>query len=178
MTLFWRFCGLGCDVVPAPHLGWDSLRWAIALRPLASKYASSLFAFGLYNASVFAASILFLSTAYSICEGMGRESGIKKTPLSAPWFYGLYFGLIFLGTGILLFLRDPLIMLMYLSQVVNSVLLPLALICIQLSIIDPQLIGNYVNSRWYNITAWIMTWVMFNLPVMLVVTAIFQNLFG
>lgn len=150
---------------------------AIALRPLAGKYAASLFAFGLFNASVFAASILPLSTAYSICEGMGWESGVDKTPMEAPWFYGLYFGLILLGAGIVLFPNAPLIMMMYLSQVANGVLLPFVLIYVQLLINDRQLMGSYVNSRWYNITAWVTTWVMIGLTIMLVVTTFFPNLF-
>lgn len=151
---------------------------AIALRPLAGKYAASLFAFGLFNASVFAASFLPLSTAYSICEGMGLESGVNKAPAEAPWFYGLYFGLIFLGAGIVLFPNAPLIMMMYLSQVANGILLPFVLIYIQLLINDRRLMGNFVNSRWYNITAWITTWVMVGLTIMLVVTTIFPNLLG
>jgi NRAMP (natural resistance-associated macrophage protein)-like metal ion transporter len=151
---------------------------AIALRPLAGKYASALFAFGLFNASVFAASILPLSTAYSICEGMGWESGVDKKPTDAPWFYGLYFGLIFLGAGIVLYPNAPLIMMMYLSQVANGVLLPFILIYIQLLVNDHNLMGNYVNSRWYNITAWVTTWVMIGLTILLVITTFFPNILG
>jgi Mn2+/Fe2+ NRAMP family transporter len=151
---------------------------AIALRPLAGKYAAALFAFGLFNASLFAASILPLSTAYSICEGMGWESGVGKTPMEAPWFYGLYFGLIVFGAGVVLIPNAPLIMMMYLSQVANGVLLPFVLIYIQLLINDRRLMGNYVNSRWYNITAWLTTWVMIGLTAMLVVTTVFPSLLG
>ena len=151
---------------------------AIALRPLAGKYASALFAFGLFNASVFAASILPLSTAYSFCEGMGWESGVDKKPMEAPWFYGFYFGLIFLGAGIVLYPNAPLIMMMYLSQVANGVLLPFVLIYILLLINDHKLMGNYVNSGWYNITAWATTWVMIGLTMLLVVTTFFPNILG
>ncbi len=151
---------------------------AIALRPLAGKYASALFAFGLFNASVFAASILPLSTAYSICEGMGWESGVDKKPIEAPWFYGLYFGLIFLGAGIVLYPDAPLIMMMYLSQVANGILLPFILIYIQLLINDHKLMGNYVNSRWYNLTAWATTCVMIGLTILLLVTTFAPNILG
>jgi len=151
---------------------------AIALRPLAGKYASALFAFGLFNASVFAASILPLSTAYSVCEGMGWESGVDKKPIEAPWFYGLYFGLISLGAGIVLYPDAPLIMMMYLSQVANGVLLPFVLIFIQLLINDHRLMGNSVNSYWYNITAWVTTWVMIGLTILLLVTTLFPNILG
>lgn len=151
---------------------------AIALRPLAGKYASALFAFGLFNASVFAASILPLSTAYSVCEGMGWESGVDKRPAEAPWFYGTYFGLIFVGAGIVLYPNAPLIMMMYLSQVANGVLLPFVLIFVQLLINDDRLMGNYVNSSWYNITAWVTTSVMIGLTILLVVTTISPKVLG
>ncbi len=151
---------------------------AIALRPLAGKYASALFAFGLFNASVFAASILPLSTAYSICEGMGWESGVDKKPGEAPWFYGLYFALIFLGAGIVLLPNAPLIMMMYLSQVANGVLLPFVLIYILRLINDQRVMGKYANSNGYNITAWVTAWVMMGLTILLVLTTLFPNLLG
>lgn len=151
---------------------------AFALRPLAGKYASGLFAFGLFNASVFAGSILPLSTAYSICEGMGWESGVDKKPMEAPWFYGFYFGLILFGAGIVLYPDVPLIMMMYLSQVANGVLLPFVLIFIQLLINEDGLMGHYVNSPWYNITASVTVWVMIGLTILLVVTILFPNIFG
>ncbi len=151
---------------------------AIALKPLAGKYASALFAFGLFNASLFAASILPLSTAYSICEGMGWESGVDKKPTEAPWFYGLYFGLIFLGAGIVLYPKAPLILMMFLSQVANGVLLPFVLIFVQSLINDDRIMGNYVNSPWYNVTAWVTTCVMIGLTLLLVVTTLFPNILG
>ncbi len=109
---------------------------------------------------------------------MGWESGVDKKPTEAPWFYGLYFGLIFLGAGIVLYPNAPLIMMMYLSQVANGVLLPFILIYIQLLINDHKLMGNYVNSRWYNITTWVTTWVMIGLTILLVVTTFSPNILG
>ncbi len=151
---------------------------AIALRPLAGRYASALFAFGLFNASLFAASILPLSTAYSICEGMGWESGVDKKPTEAPWFYALYFVLIFFGAGIVLFPHAPLIMMMFLSQVANGVLLPFVLIYVLRLMNDRRLMGDQVNSGWYNITAWVTTWVMIALTLLLVLTTLFPNILG
>ena len=109
---------------------------------------------------------------------MGWESGVDKKPIEAPWFYGLYFGLIFLGAGIVLYPDAPLIMMMYLSQVANGVLLPFVLIFIQLLINDNRLVGNYVNSYWYNITAWITTWVMIGLTILLLITTFSPNILG
>ncbi|MDI6871479.1 MAG: Nramp family divalent metal transporter [Bacillota bacterium] len=150
---------------------------AMALRPLAGKHAAALFGFGLFNASLFAASILPLSTAYSVCEGMGWESGVNKTFKEAPWFFGLYTGLIVLAVGIVLIPNAPLILMMYLSQVANGILLPFILIYMQLLINDRRLMGNYVNSRWYNVVAWVTTWVMIALTIILVVATFFPKLF-
>jgi len=68
-----------------------------------------LFAAGLFNASLFAASILPISTAYAVCEGLGFESGLDKKFHEAPVFYWLYTVLIVAGAGVVLFPRLPLI---------------------------------------------------------------------
>lgn len=143
---------------------------AIALRPLAGKYCSWLFAFGLLNASVFAASVLPLSTAYSVCEGMGWESGVSKRFREAPKFFGLYTALIVIGAGIILIPNVPLIFIMVLSQVVNGILLPFILIFMLLLINDKGLMGKYVNGKVFNLIAWITSIVMVVLTVILVIT--------
>jgi NRAMP (natural resistance-associated macrophage protein)-like metal ion transporter len=127
---------------------------AVALRPLAGEYAYLLFAAGLFNASLFAASILPISTAYAVCEGLGLESGLDKRFDEAPAFYWLYTALIVLGAGVLLVPRFPLFRVMVLSQVANGVLLPFVLIFVLLLINDRELMGEHVNSRWYNAVAW------------------------
>src|SRR5437870_5528085 len=101
---------------------------AQALRPLAGEYAYLLFALGLFNASLFAASILPISTAYAVCEGLGFESGLDKRFDEAPVFYWLYTALIVLGGGVLLVPRFPLVHVMVLTQVVNGAVLPFVLI--------------------------------------------------
>src|SRR5437870_1238105 len=101
---------------------------AQALRPLAGRYAYLLFAAGLFNASLFAASILPISTAYAVCEGLGFESGLDKRFDEAPAFYWLYTALIVLGGGVLLVPRFPLVHVMVLTQVVNGAVLPFVLI--------------------------------------------------
>ena len=126
--------------------------WALA--PLAGKYCASLFAFGLFNASLFAASVLPLSTAYYLCEACGWETGIDKRFREAPQFFGLYTALIVLGSAFILIPRFPLLTVMYLSQVLNGILLPVVLIFILLLVNRTDLMGSYVNSRTYNIVAW------------------------
>lgn len=127
---------------------------ALALEPLAGRYTSILFAFGLLNASLFAASILPLSTAFVVCEGMGWEDGVNKKFSEAPQFYGLYSLLIFLGAGIVLLPGIPLFPVIYISQVINGIVLPLILICILVLINDKKIMGSYVNKGVFNFISW------------------------
>src|SRR5947209_4137663 len=143
---------------------------AQALRPLAGEYAYLLFAAGLFNASLFAASILPISTAYAVCEGLGFESGLDKKFHEAPVFYWLYTVLIVAGAGVLLIPRFPLVHIMVLSQVVNGVVLPFVLIFMLLLTNDKELMGEHTNSRGFNIVAWITVIVMIVLTLAMVVT--------
>ena len=118
------------------------------MRPLAGDYAFILFAFGLFNASLFAASILPLSTAYTVCEGLGLESGVDKSFKEAPFFYWLYTLLIAGGALTVLLLPDAqLINVAILSQVLNGVLLPVVIILMLLLINRKDLMGEHKNSR-------------------------------
>ena len=145
---------------------------ALALKPLAGKYCAALFAFGLLNASLFAASILPLSTAYSICEGLGFESGIDRRFRDAPQFYGLYTALIVIGAGVVLIPRFPLLTVMVASQVINGLLLPFILIFMLSLINRKDLMGNYTNSKTFNIIAWIIVIVLIILNLFMLFTLI------
>jgi len=138
---------------------------AQALRPLAGDFAYILFAMGLFNASLFAASILPLSTAYTVCEGLGFESGVGMRFGEAPVFYWLYTILIVAGAGVILTPNLPLVKITILSQVVNGVVLPFVLIFMLLLINKKELMGEYVNSRLFNVVAWATTVVMIGLTV-------------
>jgi NRAMP (natural resistance-associated macrophage protein)-like metal ion transporter len=127
---------------------------AQALKPLAGQYAYILFAVGLFNASLFAASILPLSTAYTVCEGLGFESGVDKKFSDAPFFYWLYTLLIVAGGAVLLIPGLPLVKIAVLSQVVNGIVLPFVLIFMLLLINKKELMGEYVNSHLFNAIAW------------------------
>ncbi len=128
---------------------------AEAMRPLAGDYAFVLFAFGLFNASLFAASILPLSTSYTVCEGLGFESGVDKSFHEAPFFYWLYTLLIVGGAATVLALPDGfLVKFAVLSQVLNGVLLPVVIILMLLLINRQDLMGSYKNSRLWNVIAW------------------------
>jgi len=145
--------------------GADAAR---ALRPLAGKYAFLLFGAGLFNASIFAASILPLSTAYTVCEGLGFESGLDKKFGEAPVFYWLYTILVGAGAAAVLFIPNRLLIkVTVLSQVLNGVLLPPVLIYMLLLINKSTLMGKHVNGRVFNWIAWITA------LILIVITAVY-----
>lgn len=149
---------------------------AFALEPLAGKYASKLFAFGLFGASMLAAFILPLSTAYAICEAFGFEHGISKSYEEAPVFFGLYTALIAIGVALVLLPGLSLYHVMLTSQVVNGILLPPILIFMVLIANDKNIMGEYSNSRLYNVVSWVFTVVLVLLTVLLLVATAVPNL--
>jgi Mn2+/Fe2+ NRAMP family transporter len=152
---------------------------ALALRPLAGPSASLLFAFGLCNASLFAACILPLATAYYVCEGLGFESGINKPLREAPAFYSLYTGLIVLGAGAVLVLRESMqVPIILLSQVANGVLLPFVLVFMLRLSNREDLMGSYRNGRVFNAIAWVTCVTMIVLTLLLVLSSLFPSRFG
>jgi NRAMP (natural resistance-associated macrophage protein)-like metal ion transporter len=128
---------------------------ALAMKPLAGDYAYLLFAAGLFNASLFAASILPLSTAYTVCEGLGFESGLDKTWREAPFFYWFYTLLIALGGATILIPKFPMYQVVIFSQVLNGLLLPLVLVFMLKLINKHELMGKYTNKRWFDVLAWV-----------------------
>lgn len=151
---------------------------AMALRPLAGNAASALFAFGLVNAAIFSACILPLATAYSVCEGLGFESGINKRMREAPTFYFIYAGLIVLGALTVLILPEskqiPIILL---SQVANGILLPVVLLFMLRLCNRKDLMGEYTNSRGFNVIAWITCIVTTFMTLLLVLSGLFPGIF-
>ena len=131
----------------------DAADAAVALRPLAGEWATWLFAGGLLNASVFAASILPLATAYTVCEGLGFEAGVNKKFREAPIFYWLYTLLIGLGAGLILVPGMPLVRVSYLSQVANGFLLPFVLVFMLILSNRSDLMGRLIISKGYNFVA-------------------------
>jgi Mn2+/Fe2+ NRAMP family transporter len=146
---------------------------AEAMKPLAGQYAFILFAVGLFNASVFSASILPLSTAYTVCEGLGFESGVDKKFGEAKFFYWFYTMLIAAGSAVVLIPNFPLVKVIILSQVLNGILLPVVLIFMIRLINRKELMGKYVNKRWMNITAWATSAIVIVLSVALMYITLF-----
>ncbi len=143
-----------------------------ALAPLAGKYAAILFAFGFLNASLFAASVLPLSTSYAICEGLGLERGVSKKFREAPVFFGHYFGVIVLAAILVSLPGVPYISILFLSQVLLGILLPFVLIFVLILVNDKDIMGEYVNRRLFNYIAWATVVIMIGLSVTLLVTQV------
>jgi Mn2+/Fe2+ NRAMP family transporter len=152
----------------------DAADAARALQPVAGRWAAMLFAFGLLNASLFAASILPLSTAHVICEGLGFEAGIDRKFSEAPIFYWLYTILIVVGGGLILIPHAPLWRILVLSQVANGVWLPIVLIFMILLINRRDLMGDQVNGRTFNVIAWITSLTMIALTLVLIYFGLFH----
>ncbi len=146
---------------------------AEALAPLAGDYASVLFAFGLLNASLFAASILPISTAYTICEAFGWESSLDRKFVEAPQFYGLYTLMIFLSAIIILLPDMPLVRIMFYSQVINGILLPFVLVFMLLLVNDRRIMGKYVNGPVMNLLSWVTVIVLAFLSLAMVFFLLF-----
>ena len=142
----------------------------MALRPLAGKHCSWLFAFGLFNASLFAASVLPLCTAYYVCEGLGWEAGVDHSFSEAPQFYTLYTAIILIGVVVVLIPGFPLFFIMVFSQVVNGILLPFVLIFMLLLINRRDLMGEFVNGRVWNAVSLFIIVSMIVLTLLMVVT--------
>jgi len=133
----------------------DAGQAAAALEPLAGRYASVLLAIGLLNASLFAASVLPLSTAYTVCEAFGFESGVDKRFMEAPIFFTLYLVIIVLGALPVLVPHAPLLTMIFWSQVISGMLLPVIVIAMIILINDKSLMGKHVNGRAFNLIAWV-----------------------
>ncbi|MEK6744682.1 MAG: divalent metal cation transporter [Nitrospirota bacterium] len=174
MTVFIAFfivLSTGTILHPAGVIVDSAEHAAQALQPLAGDFASHLFAVGLLNASFLAAFVLPLATAYGLSEAFGWESGINKTFREAPQFLGFYTGFIVIGAGVILLPNAPLIKIMYLSQTINGMLLPVVLVIMLRLINDASIMGEYVNSKRMNVVAWFTVAVMIVLTVMLLVTS-------
>ncbi len=175
MTVFIAFfivLATGTILHPAGVVVDSAEQAALALEPLAGDFASHLFAVGLLNASFLAAFVLPLATAYGLSEAFGWESGINKTFKEAPQFLGFYTAFIVIGAGMILVPTMPLIKIMFLSQTINGILLPIVLVIMLRLVNDKELMGEYVNSKRMNIITWITVAILILLTVMLVLTSV------
>jgi len=143
---------------------------AVALKPFAGAFASQLFAFGLFVASVFSATILPLATAFYVCEAFGFEAGINKKLKEAPQFYILFTAIIAIAVAIILIPNAPLIAITIWSQVINAMLLPIVLLSMIIIVNNKRIMGNFVNNTFQNVVGWSTTVILIALTVMLIIS--------
>ncbi len=146
---------------------------AVALKPLAGALASQVFAFGLFIASVFSATILPITAAFYICEAFGFEAGIDKKLKEAPQFYTLYTAILIIAAGVILIPKAPLITITLWSQRINGILLPVVLISMLIIINKKDVMGKYVNKPVNNIISWITVSILIVLSLALLITSLF-----
>jgi Mn2+/Fe2+ NRAMP family transporter len=148
---------------------------AMALKPLAGALASQAFAFGLFIASIFSATILPIATAFYVCEAFGFEAGIDKKWEEAPEFYVLYTSILVIAAGIILLPNAPLILISLWSQVLNGMLLPVVLVCMMLLVNNKRIMGIYVNKSINNIVGWTAVTVLIGLSFILLIMPFFKR---
>ncbi len=151
---------------------------AMALKPLAGAFASYLFAFGLFIASIFSATILPLATAFYVCEAFGFEAGIDKKWEDAREFYVLYTIILVLSALIILLPNAPLILISLWSQVLNGLLLPIVLVCMILLVNNKKIMGEHVNKPLNNIIGWSAVIILILLSLTLLVLPLVEKLLG
>ncbi|MEP7200041.1 MAG: Nramp family divalent metal transporter [Chloroflexota bacterium] len=145
---------------------------ALALEPIAGRFAEQLFAVGLLGASLLAASVLPLTSAYAVCEAFGWERGLQQSTEDAPIFYGLYTGIIVVGAALALIPGVPLFTLLLLAYDVNGILLPLMLFLMLRLANNRRLMGAHVNGRIANIFAYGTAIVLMILTALLIVSSV------
>jgi NRAMP (natural resistance-associated macrophage protein)-like metal ion transporter len=150
---------------------------ASALKPLAGAYAEMLFAIGLFGASMLAAGVLPLATAYSISEAFGFEKGVSSSFREAPIFIGVFTFLVVLGATVAMMPGLSLIHVLIVTQVINGILLPVILVVILKLVNNRELMGSHVNGPLYNVAAWLTTLAVSVLSLLVVISTLFPNLF-
>jgi Mn2+/Fe2+ NRAMP family transporter len=151
---------------------------ALALAPVAGEYAKNLFAVGLFGASMLAAGVLPIATAYSVCEAFGFEKGVSYTFREAPVFNGLFTALIVIGATVAIIPGLPIAQLLVATQVLNGMLMPVILIFMLLIVNNKDIMGKYANTRFQNIVAWPTAIVIILLSIFLLVSSLIFPLFG
>ncbi len=149
---------------------------ARALEPLAGVYAQTLFAIGLFGASMLAAGVLPLATAYSLSEALGYEKGVSRSFREAPIFLGTFTFLVAVGAAIAIVPNLHLIRVLLVTQVINGLLLPFVLFAVLRLVNDREIMGTHVNGRFYNLLAWLTALLVTCLSLLYILSIIFPGL--
>jgi Mn2+/Fe2+ NRAMP family transporter len=128
---------------------------ARALQPLAGRFAEALFAFGILNAGLFTATVLPLSTSYLVCEAFGFEASVDRRFREAPVFFTLFAGGLVVGAVLVLLPHINLFRLIYYSQVLQGLLLPLELVLMLIIVNRVRVMGRYRNGPVANFIGWV-----------------------
>lgn len=152
----------------------DAKDAALALQPLAGAFASYLFAFGLFIASIFAAAILPLAASFYICQAFGFEAGIDKKLREAPEFYTIFTAILIISVAIILIPGAPLIQITVWTQVLNGILLPVVLVSMMVIINKAEVMGGYVNKGIKNFIGWTTITIL----VILTMVLTYKNILG
>jgi Mn2+/Fe2+ NRAMP family transporter len=136
-----------------------------------------LFEVGLFGASMLAAAVLPLTTAYAICEAFGFERGVSRSFREAPVFQSLFTGLIIFGAIIALIPRLSIISLLVNLQVINAMLMPVLVLFILRLVNNRRMMGRHTNGRVYTVLAWATTIILVVLTARYLLTR-FLALFG
>jgi NRAMP (natural resistance-associated macrophage protein)-like metal ion transporter len=169
VVAFFIMVACGSTLYPAGIEINEAKDAAMALEPLAGRLASHVFAFGLFIASVFSATILPLATAFYVSEAFGFEAGIDKKWDEAKEFYILYTGILVISAIIILLPNAPLIQISIWSQVLNGILLPVVLVSMILLINNKKIMGTYVNKPFQNIIGWGTVIILAGLSLLLLI---------
>ena len=148
---------------------------ARALRPLAGRYAEILFGFGLFGASMLAAGVLPLATAYSISEALGFEKGVSRSFREAPIFLGTFTFLVAVGAAIAIVPNLPLFRVLLVTQVINGLLLPVILFAVLRLVNDREIMGRHVNGPLYNLLAWATVIVVTAISLLYILVTLFPG---
>ena len=151
---------------------------AQALRPLAGRYAQALFGLGLFGASMLAAAVLPLATAYSISEALGYEKGVSRSFREAPIFLGVFTFLVAVGAAIAMVPDLPLFRVLLVTQVINGLLLPVVLFAVLRLVNNRELMGAHVNGPVYNVAAWLTAIVVTILSLLFILITLFPAFFS
>ena len=149
---------------------------ARALEPLAGRYAEMLFAIGLFGASMLAAGVLPLATAYSITEALGFEKGVSHSFRQAPIFLGIFTSLIAVGALVAVIPGLPLIRVLVITQVINGLLLPVILIAVLKLANNRELMGDFANGPIYKVLTWLTVVIISTLSLLYISATIFPGI--
>ncbi len=170
MTVFFIIVSTATTLHPqGVHIG-TAAEAARALEPLAGNYARYLFGVGLFGASMLAAGVLPLATAYSISEALGFEKGVSRSFREAPIFIGIFTFLVVVSALVALLAgRERQISVLLATQVINGLLLPVVLIAVLRLVNNKEIMGEHVNGLFFNIAAWLTALIVSALSVSLIV---------